>query len=130
MNLFSRWIHQMTYKVLVCGGRDYQNETRVFKVLDRILTRYGPLLIIEGGARGADSLARKWAQARNQNVRTFPADWDKYKKGAGFRRNTQMLKEGQPDLVVAFPGGTGTAMMVTIAKEATPPIRVIEIKDI
>jgi len=47
-----------------------------------------------------------------------PAEWDKFGRRAGPLRNEQMLREGKPDVVVAFPGGRGTAHMVRIAKEA------------
>ena len=49
-------------------------------------------------------------------VEEFKADWDKFGRAAGPIRNAQMLREGKPDLVVAFPGGRGTANMVAQAK--------------
>jgi len=57
----------------------------------------------------------------------FPADWGKYSKSAGYIRNKQMLAEGKPDLVVAFPGGKGTANMVKLAKLANIPIHTIDV---
>lgn len=51
-------------------------------------------------------------------VQKFPADWDRYGKAAGGIRNSQMLIEGKPDLVVAFPGGNGTRDMVLKARKA------------
>lgn len=57
----------------------------------------------------------------------FKADWNKYGKSAGPMRNIQMLKEGKPDVVVAFQGGKGTAHMVKIAKEAG--VKVIQIEE-
>ncbi len=61
------------------------------------------------------------------NLKAIPADWDKFGKGAGPIRNQQMIDEGKPDLVVAFPGGTGTADMVKRAKKHG--IEVIEVKN-
>jgi hypothetical protein len=98
-------------KVLVCGGRDYSDRERVFAILDELHRRHNITQIIEGGARGADALARDWANHRGVEVRTFPADWERYGKSAGFRRNQQMLDEGQSDGAVVFPGGRGTADM-------------------
>lgn len=100
--------------VLVCGGRNYANAERVGNILDNLTIT----MIVEGGAGGADGLARQWAYANDVEVRTFPANWGKYGRSAGPRRNRQMLAEGKPDLVVAFPGGRGTADMVRVAKEA------------
>lgn len=55
----------------------------------------------------------------------FPAKWKMYGRSAGAIRNAVMLSEFQPDIVVAFPGGRGTAHMVRIARAAG--IDVIEI---
>jgi hypothetical protein len=103
---------------LVCGGRDYKNTRQVWGVL-RVLQ---PSRVIEGGARGADTLAREWAITNSVPYRTFPADWDKHGKSAGAIRNNQMVVEGQPRLVVAFPGGPGTANMVRLARTAGIPV--------
>ena len=67
-------------------------------------------------ARGADTLADKWAAANGHRSEGYPADWDTYGRRAGFLRNKQMLEEGKPDLVVAFPGGKGTEMMISLAR--------------
>lgn len=99
-------------RVLVCGGRDYNNRDMVYYTLDKFLKRWPNVEIISGMARGADSLAYQWAKDRGQKCHCFPADWKKYKKSAGPIRNQQMINEGKPDAAVAFPGGDGTADMV------------------
>ncbi len=99
-------------KLLVCGGRDYLDAELVGIVLDRIHKETPITLLIQGGAMGADSLARAWARRMGVENRTFEADWNKHGKGAGPIRNLQMLTEGRPDMVVAFPGGRGTTNMV------------------
>lgn len=111
------------HKVLVCGGRDYHNIKTVYVALDGLIPK--PTLIIQGGAFGADACASEWAHARNVLERQFAADWHAHGRAAGPIRNQQMLDEGKPDLVVAFPGGTGTADMVRRAKAAG--VRVIEV---
>lgn len=63
-------------------------------------------------------MASEFAKWKGIPVKTFRADWGKYGKSAGPRRNKQMLDEGRPDLVVAFEGGRGTADMVKQAKAA------------
>lgn len=104
--------------VLVTGGREYKDQALVFKVLDLMHGKHGIKLIIEGGARGADHLARLWAKSRDVPLRTFPADWKVHGKRAGPIRNGQMLKEGHPDWVIAFEGGSGTADMLSQAWKA------------
>jgi hypothetical protein len=86
----------------------------MYKVLDQ----YQFTVLLCGMARGADSLAYHYAGSHGVPVEKFPADWKRYGKRAGMLRNMQMLTEGKPDLVIAFPGGTGTAMMCTIAVKA------------
>ena len=101
-------------RVLVCGGRDFDARTRVYNALDALR----PIgLIIHGGANGADRLADDWAAWRCIERKVFKADWKKYGPSAGPRRNAEMLRM-LPDLVVAFPGGRGTADMVRRAKAA------------
>jgi hypothetical protein len=96
-------------KVLVCGGRDYSDKDFVFQILDELPIE----LLIHGAARGADSLAGEWAAERRVPCMAFPAPWGSQRwRGAGPTRNGWMLAWGQPDVVVAFPGGSGTADMV------------------
>ena len=109
-------------RVLVTGGRDYNNAQLVGDVLWRLAVVYGRLTIIHGNARGLDTLAAKWAEKMCQLVLAFPADWAKHGKAAGPIRNQQMLTEGKPDLVVAFPGGKGTADMVARTRKAGIPL--------
>ena len=109
-------------RVLVCGGRNYSDEGRLTEVLDDLK----PTEIIHGGARGADSLAEKWAATRQVPCHVYPADWRRHGRAAGPIRNREMLEQSKPDLVVAFPGGRGTAHMVRIARAAGH--RVIEVE--
>jgi predicted Rossmann-fold nucleotide-binding protein len=106
-------------RVLVCGGRDYSDESAVWGALDALRQRYGRLTVIQGGATGADELARRWAVIQaSTHLINEPADWKKHGKAAGPIRNQRMLDEHRPDLVLAFPGGRGTADMVRRAKSA------------
>lgn len=118
-------------RVIVCGGRDYKNGDFLFFKLDELyqdLKAVGKELetIIEGGAPGADKLAGEWALLKGIDLEVYKADWEKHGKAAGPIRNIKMLKDGEPDLVIAFPGGSGTAHMVGISKDAG--IEVIEIE--
>lgn len=112
-------------RVLVCGGRDFGSFDRVCQVLDDLHkeTRIG--VVIHGAARGADLLAAAWASQRKVAHMPFAADWHKHGRAAGPIRNKWMLEEGKPDLVIAFPGGNGTAHMVRIAREAGVEVREI-----
>lgn len=113
-------------RVLVCGGRAYNDAARINAVLDKLHAEAGIDLLIEGGANGADRLAQEWAM-RHHDVasETYPADWENQGSFAGPARNKRMLEEGRPDLVIAFPGGKGTADMVRKARRTG--VEVVEI---
>lgn len=105
-------------RVLVTGGRAYADVVRVAAVLDKLHGEAGIDLIIQGGAAGADRHAFNWARSRGVARETFEADWENQGSFAGPARNKRMLDEGKPDLVIAFPGGRGTADMVRKARRA------------
>lgn len=105
-------------RVLVCGGRDYNDCVRVGLQLRMLKATQ----VIEGGATGADYCAAHWAAKAGIPVETYPADWKTHGKAAGPIRNQQMIDEGKPDVVIAFPGGRGTADMVRRAQSAGIPV--------
>ncbi len=104
-----------TPTLLVSGGRDFDRRGDAFAVLDDLHRVYRFCLVIEGGARGADALARAWAAQRLIPNKTFKADWSQLGNRAGPIRNQLMLAQGQPDIVASFPGGIGTADLLTRA---------------
>jgi len=111
--------------LLVCGGRDYSRASVVRATLDAIHAETPVTLVIHGGATGADHLAWLWAESKRVPSDSYPAKWSEHGKAAGPIRNEQMLAR-KPDLVVAFPGGNGTAHMVRIAKKAG--VKVLEVE--
>ena len=111
-------------RVLVCGGRDFDDwELLKTNLQNRLAGHPRNLTIIQGGAKGADFLSKVWAKwityhGWSVEVEEYPAEWKKYGKSAGHIRNTQMLVEGKPDVVFAFPGGSGTENMIRQAEKA------------
>ena len=112
-------------RVLVCGGRDFTDTTLVYNTLDELRKRRGVDVVIEGDARGADRMAGYWARKNQIRNDKYPANWHIHGRSAGYRRNADMLEDGRPDLVVAFPGGKGIEMMVRLAREAG--VEVVEV---
>lgn len=104
-------------RVIVCGGRDYTNTDRCFSVLDEQHAKQPITLLIQGGAKGADALGKMWAKWRKVDYLTVEADWSLHGRAAEPIRNAKML-EYKPDLVIAFPGGRGTANMIQQARAA------------
>lgn len=122
-------------RVLVCGGRDFSNWELLCNTLDNLydFDTDPYMTVISGGAKGADTLAEVWvrhsrtAEEDTQYIfsEVYLANWDKHGNSAGPIRNQQMLDEGRPDLVIAFPGGKGTADMIRRSKKAG--VKVVEI---
>lgn len=110
-------------RVLVCGGREYEDFERVCGVMAQAVFDYDITSVMhgaccdkDGNLTGADGLAERWAILHEFPYFGVPARWTAHGRAAGPVRNKQMLDEGKPDLVVAFPGGNGTANMVKQAR--------------
>ena len=114
------------FYVLVCGGRDFTNKRMMTDVLHGVMTDRAiydrdsqRMVIVHGNARGADKMAGHFADHWDCPVFAIPAEWLRLgPQAAGPYRNAQMLNWLDIGLVVAFPGGTGTADMVDRAKRA------------
>lgn len=121
--------------IIVCGGRNFNDQARVWSVLDQ-LHRHTPFsLLIEGGAMGADYLAYRWAVRNGVRKARFDIlDSDIKLVGSTMaprKRNHRMLAwllhpsnvpEDQPKAVIAFPGGPGTQHMIEIAENFKVPV--------
>lgn len=118
-------VSNLEYRVLVCGGRNYSEFKRVGKALEIVwLNSVGSLVVIEGGATGADQAAKEWAEDHAEfgvMHLQFPANWKEHRRAAGPIRNAQMLNEGCPDLCIWFPGGKGTQNMISQTRKANIP---------
>jgi hypothetical protein len=97
--------------VIVTGGRDYDD----FAMVQDVLSLFDIGLLIQGGAFGADEAALEYAKHNTIECVTVAADWDKHGRGAGPIRNKEMLLKYPNAIVVAFPGGAGTANCVKAA---------------
>jgi hypothetical protein len=105
-------------RVVICGGRQFADAAFLWKTIDEFHAKTPITEVIVGGAVGADTLGEHWAKDRRVPYRIFMADWATHGRAAGPIRNKAMLDEGKPDLVVAFPGGSGTANMLSQARAA------------
>ena len=111
-------------RVVVTGGRDYEDIMTLERVLDKVWGLWdsvaddGFYLATGECPTGADSMAKAWGEVskRVDKYSGYPANWKLYGPQAGPIRNTQMLEGFRPDLVVAFPGGRGTADCVKKAQ--------------
>ncbi len=106
----------------VCGGRDFADVAAAHKAL-RKHTQGGDV-IVHGDAWGADKLAEGWAEYHGHSVIRVPALWKRHGRGAGPMRNA-VIASLPLAMLIAFPGGVGTADMVARARKAG--IEVVEI---
>ena len=106
-------------KALICGSRVYDNIDNIYQIV-ALLKEIGYTTIIHGCARGADTMAETCARSLQMNYQGYPAKWEKYGNKAGPIRNSEMLTEGKPDIVIAFSrdfiNSKGTKNMVEQAK--------------
>jgi hypothetical protein len=113
-------------RLLITGDRNWSNDQIIGAVLASLAHDYPDLVLIEGGANGADILSADIARYLGIKVLEFQAEWHKYGRGAGPIRNQQMLDEGKPTAVMAFHPSLkisrGTLDMVKRARRANLPV--------
>jgi hypothetical protein len=105
-------------RVLVCGGRYYENTDAVHQELMRFHWRNPINVIIHGGVSGAGIAAEAWARRNRVDVVRYPPNWECLGKRAERLRNDFMLADSRPDVVIAFPGGRDTADLAAKAMAA------------
>lgn len=131
-------------RLLVCGGRTFgvapsdatperiaeaERERDILRrALDAFHAKHNVTRLIHGKAHGADTLAAHWAATQKHAgggriyEDGYAAAWRRLGRAAGMIRNAQMLREGDPDAVLAFPGGRGTEGMMRLALKAGVPV--------
>ena len=109
-------------RLLVCGGRDFRFGPMTEKAFYGFCAKHGVSEVIHGDYDGADREAAALAEHAGLKAIPFPADWTKFGLAAGPIRNQRMLDEGKPALVLACPGGRGTADMIQRARKAGVPV--------
>ncbi len=115
------------YKICIAGGRDFNNYSVLRKIMDLVLKDYDQnIVIISGGAHGADSLGELYAREHDIPLETYPADWKNDWKGAGFTRNKQMAIVA--DELIAFWDGEshGTKHMINEMISQNKPVKIFD----
>lgn len=106
-------------RVIIAGGRDFNDYSRLKRNVIHKLSNiaHENITIVCGEARGADSLGKQLAIEMGWEVASYPADWDRWGKAAGYKRNEQMAQNA--DALIAFWDGTsrGTMHMINLANK-------------
>lgn len=111
-------------KVIIAGGRDFEDYLELCRVCDKILKKYSNIEIVSGAYKGADLLGERYANERNHPIKQFPADWRRYGKSAGQKRNAEMANDA--DMLITFWDGKskGTKNMIDRTIQAGLKVKV------
>lgn len=113
-------------RVIIAGGRDFNDYEYLKLTCDKVLANQKNLEIVSGTAKGADQLGEKYAKDKNYPINRYPADWDKYGKSAGHKRNTLMAENAEA-LIAFWDGGSrGTKNMIDTATRLNLRVRIIK----
>ena len=116
------------FRVIIAGSRDFNDYNLLKEKCDTFLEikrMVNDIQIVSGGARGADSLGERYAAEKGYHLQLFNADWEKYGKSAGYKRNVEMAENA--DALIAFWDGQsrGTEHMIRTARDHKLPVRVV-----
>jgi len=117
------------FKVIIAGSRGFSNYKLLREQCNKFLRekrKTSNIIVVSGNARGADTLGEKYAQDEGFTLEIYPAQWKKFGKRAGYRRNEQMAEVA--DALIAFWDGSskGTKHMIDIMNEKKLLVRVVQ----
>lgn len=124
------------FRVIICGSREFDDYEFLRDKCDKILSRKTAdpteeIVIVSGCAKGADTLGERYASERGYQVLRYPAQWDKYGKSAGYRRNKEMAEVS--NACIAFLSLTsenrGTKNMISTALKMNLLVREVKEED-
>jgi len=105
-------------RICVTGGRTYKKAKLTYERLNRLHLYEGGIQEIGVGcATGLDAMVKDWAEENKISYRRYVADWDAIGIQAGCIRNGVMLEDFKPELLLGFPGGTGTTDCIRKARK-------------
>lgn len=118
------------FYALIVGSRTFNDYSLLIEKCDYYLSNYTDIVIVSGGAKGADALAKRYAQDRGYEYIEFPAEWEKYGKSAGYIRNDEMhrfIADKSNRGVIAFWDGEskGTTHNFELTRKYGNPIRIV-----
>ncbi len=117
-------------KIIIAGSRGFNDYELLQSICDSIVldirsSNPPNIEIVSGKAKGADLLGERYANNRDIPVKEFPADWKKFGKSAGYKRNEEMAKYS--DYLIAFWDfeSKGTKHMIDLAHKHKLKVKVI-----
>lgn len=101
-------------RTIIAGSRTITNPTDISDAVH--FSKFQITTVLSGGAKGADFLGEQWAALHNIPVEIYPAEWEKYGRGAGFKRNALMATKADALIAVWDGESRGTRHMVSTAE--------------
>lgn len=117
--------NQIMIRVIIAGGRDFNNYALLEEKCDFYLKNQNKIEIVCGLAKGADLLGKRYGRERGYLVTDFPADWNKNGKGAGPIRNQQMADYATHLIAFWDQKSRGTKDMIDRATDKGLTVRVV-----
>jgi len=112
-----------TVFMAIVGSRDITDIMFVEKAVEE--SGYVPHTIVSGGARGVDTLAEQYAKEHGLAFLLHPAEWDRYGRSAGYKRNVLIVNDSEVIVAVKRPESTGTQHTIDIANERGVPVHIL-----
>ncbi len=116
-------------KVIIAGSRSFRDRKLLASVMDEYVNGVNNVIVLSGGALGADRLGEDWAYSRRLTYQIYHPDWEAHGKAAGPLRNREMARDAT-DCVVFWDGKSlGTKSMIEIARQKKLKLKMVRFKD-
>ena len=114
-------------KLMICGSRSIYNASLIFSEINKCVqeNNFQDITVIEGEAKGVDTVARLWAERYSHSIESYPADWNKYGKAAGYIRNEIMVKACDFCLILWDGNSKGTKHDINLCKKLNKPYKLV-----
>ena len=119
----NKHVHDRTLILGIVGSRNFTDYDMFCRHVDEFVKNNHVTSIVSGGARGADSMAERWAHEHNVPIMVYHAEWTKYGRSAGPRRNMKIVADSS--YILAFPSKDGHGTQNTIAFASKKGIMVV-----
>ncbi len=104
-------------KLAIVGTRTFDDWAMFKRIMNTLTAKFDDILVVSGGAKGADKMAKNWAWENGYSCRIHHADWDKHGKAAGPIRNTELANDLEPgDRAIAWWDGRSPGTRHAIEK--------------
>jgi predicted Rossmann fold nucleotide-binding protein DprA/Smf involved in DNA uptake len=122
----------MTERILaIVGYRDYHDYEQFCQIMQQLVDQHDILRNVKtvgsGGAPGVDTLAERWAKDRGFALIVHKADWNKYGKAAGPKRNQLIVETMTHMVALRSPKSRGTNNSIDLARKAKKPVYVVDL---